>query len=100
LALNELEKIFRDSGNIFKYLKQIDFWFLENRKIPKKYENLPNTSTRYINMFQTPFALRNTMQLQECNNQNFSRVHFTRLTPIYKKITLHFLEKGEKEEKG
>jgi hypothetical protein len=50
-------------------------------------------------MFQTLFALRNTMPWHEYNNQSFSRVHFTRLTPIYNKITLHYLEK-RKEKQG
>jgi hypothetical protein len=39
------------------------------------------------------------MQHNECNNQSFSRVHFTRLTPIYNKITLYYIEKEEIEEK-
>jgi hypothetical protein len=52
---------------------------------------------RYINMFQTPFALRNTMQQHECDNQSFSKAHFTRLTPIYNKLTLHY--SGKREEK-
>jgi hypothetical protein len=49
-------------------------------------------------MFQTPFALRNTMQQHECNNQSTSRAHFTRLTPIYNKIILHYLEKREEKQ--
>jgi hypothetical protein len=31
------------------------------------------TSTRYINMFQTLIALRNTMQWHECNNHDTFR---------------------------
>ena len=66
------------------------FWFLENGKIfPKEYENLLKASTGYINMFQTPFALRKTLQRHECNNQSTSRAHFTRLTLMYNKIILH-----------
>jgi hypothetical protein len=49
-------------------------------------------------MFQTSFALRNTMQRHECNNQITSRAHFTRLMPIYNKITLHYLEKREEKQ--
>jgi hypothetical protein len=64
----------------------------------EKYENLPKTSTTYIIIFQTSFALRNTIQRHECNNQSFSMVHFTRLTTIYNKIALYYLEK-EKQEK-
>jgi hypothetical protein len=44
-------------------------------------------------MFQTPFALRNTLQRHEWNNKSTSRAHFTRFTGIYNKITLHYLEK-------
>jgi hypothetical protein len=64
-------------------------------KIFRKYENLLKTSTRYINRFQILFAHRNTMQHHEFNNQSASRAHFTRLTPIYKKITHLYLEKRE-----
>ena len=38
-------------------------------------KNLPETSTRHTNMFQTLLALRNTMQQHECNNQDISRAH-------------------------
>jgi hypothetical protein len=48
-------------------------------------------------MFQTSFALRNTKQQHECNNQGTSKAHFTRLKPIYNKLTLHYL--GKREEK-
>jgi hypothetical protein len=48
------------------------FWFPKNRKIFRKYENLPKASTGY--MFQTSFTLRNTMQWHECNNVNLA--HF------------------------
>jgi hypothetical protein len=44
-------------------------------KYLEKYENLPETSTRHINMFYTLIALRNTMQQLECNNQGTSRAH-------------------------
>jgi hypothetical protein len=69
---------------------------LKFRKIEKysdKYENLPKTSTRNINRFQTFFAHRNTMQQHECNNQSASMAHFTRLTPTYNKTTHIYLEK-------
>jgi hypothetical protein len=79
-------------SNLNKYI----FGFRKIKKYTKSNENLPKTSTVYINMFQTSFALRNTIQRYECNNRSFSRVHFTRLTPIYNKITLHYLEKENK----
>jgi hypothetical protein len=48
---------------------------LENRKYSGKYENLPETFTKHINMFQTLLALRNTMQQHECNDEDTSRAH-------------------------
>jgi hypothetical protein len=48
-------------------------------------------------MFQTNFAHRNTMQRHGCNSRSASRAHFTRLTPIYNKITLLYLEKREEK---
>jgi hypothetical protein len=38
------------------------------------------------------------MQQHEFNNQSASRTHFTRLTPIYNKLTLHYLEKREEKQ--
>jgi hypothetical protein len=35
------------------------------------------------------------MQRHECNNQSASRAHYARITPIYNKITLLYLEKRE-----
>jgi hypothetical protein len=50
-------------------------------------------------MFQTPFALKYTMQRHGCNNQSTSRAHFTRLMSIYNKLTLHYLEKRERTQR-
>jgi hypothetical protein len=60
----------------------MDFGFQEIEKYFEKYENLPSASIRYVNMFQTHFSLRNTMQQHECNNQSASRAHSTRFTLI------------------
>jgi hypothetical protein len=37
-------------------------------KYLEKYENVPETSTSHISMFQTLLRLRNTMKQHECNN--------------------------------
>jgi hypothetical protein len=50
-------------------------------------------------MFQTLFAHRNTMQRHDYNNRSASNAHFTRLTPIYNKITLLCLEIREGKER-
>jgi hypothetical protein len=60
------------------------------KKYSEKYENLTENSTRYINMFQIPFALRNTMQQHGCNNQITTRAHAN-------KITLHYFRKKKRK---
>jgi hypothetical protein len=67
------KNIFRTFENVFKFLKLIDFG---SRKV-EKYENFPETSTRYIKRFQTLLALRNTIQQHECNTQSTIWTHFT-----------------------
>jgi hypothetical protein len=67
------KNIIRISKNIFKFLKKIDFGFRKIEKYSENYENLPSASIRYVKMFQTYFALRNTIQRHECNNQSASR---------------------------
>jgi hypothetical protein len=62
-------------------------------KYSEKYEKIPKASGSYINMFRTPFTHINTMQRHACNNQSFPRVHFTRLTPIYKNNSQLFRKK-------
>jgi hypothetical protein len=61
-------------------------------------QKLLETFSRYFNMFRKLFALINTVQRYECNNQNTSRAYLTRLTPIYYKITLHYLEKRKEKQ--
>jgi hypothetical protein len=53
----------------------------------------------YFKPYQNNFNVMSNkaMLRHECNNQNTSRAHFTKLTPIYIKIILHYLE--EREEK-
>jgi hypothetical protein len=51
----------------------MNFEFRKIEKYSEKYEILWETSTRYINMFQTLNALRNTMQQYECNNHDTFR---------------------------
>jgi hypothetical protein len=53
----------------------MDFEFQKIEKYSENYENLPEISTRHINMFQTILALRNTMKQHECNNQGTYRSH-------------------------
>jgi hypothetical protein len=82
LAPNELKNILIVSKSIFKYIKQIDFGFWKIEKYSEKYENIRRASIGYTNTFQTLFALRNTMQQNECNNQSASRAYTTRFMPI------------------
>jgi hypothetical protein len=69
------KNIFRTFEYVFKYIKYIDFEFRKIEKYSETYENLRETSTRHINMFQTLIALRNTIQYHECNNHDTSRAH-------------------------
>jgi hypothetical protein len=55
-----------NSKNILRVSKNI---LCKIEKCSEKYENLPRASIGYINMSQTYFAHRNTMQRHECNNK-------------------------------
>jgi hypothetical protein len=63
----------------------------------KNCENLPKSSTLYINMTQTHVS---PIQWHECNNQITFKAHFIRLTPIQQNNSPLFRKKRRKARKG
>jgi hypothetical protein len=69
------------------------------------FQRSPKNSRNMIkiiwNSLKKNFALINTMQRHECNNQRFSRIlfYYTRKSYIYNKVNVHYLETTKKREK-